>query len=106
MYKLNRKKVMKSILATASVDDNFILIQEVIKGPEYGLDIVNDLDGKYRGVSVKQKLAMRSGETDKAITVDNAEYSGDWATIGKALGILVILIVMCWNVMVNIMFWN
>lgn len=77
---------MKSILATASVDDNFILIQEVIKGPEYGLDIVNDLDGKYRGVSVKQKLAMRSGETDKAITVDNADIREIGATIGKALG--------------------
>lgn len=86
VYKLNRKKVMKSILATASVDDNFILIQEVIKGPEYGLDIVNDLDGKYRGVSVKQKLAMRSGETDKAITVDNADIREIGATIGKALG--------------------
>ena len=34
VYQLDRKKVMKSILATASVDDNFLLIQEVIKGPE------------------------------------------------------------------------
>lgn len=85
VYKLERKKVMKSILATASVDDNFLLIQEVIKGPEYGLDIANDLKGKYRGVSVKQKLAMRSGETDKAITVDNAKIREIGATIGRAL---------------------
>ena len=85
VYKLDRKKVMKSILATASVDDNFLLIQEVIKGPEYGLDIANDLNGVYRGVSVKQKLAMRSGETDKAITVDNATIRDIGATIGKTL---------------------
>ena len=85
VYQLDRKKVMKSILATASVDDNFLLIQEVIKGPEYGLDIANDLRGEYRGVSVKQKLAMRSGETDKAITVDNVQIREIGATIGKAL---------------------
>lgn len=85
VYQLDRKKVMKSILATASVDDNFLLIQEVIKGPEYGLDIANDLKGEYRGVSVKQKLAMRSGETDKAITVDNVKIREIGATIGKAL---------------------
>lgn len=86
VYKLDRKKVMKSILATASVEDDFLLIQEVIKGPEYGLDIANDLNGNYRGVSVKQKLAMRSGETDKAVTVDNSKIREIGATIGKALG--------------------
>ena len=86
VYKLNRKKVMKSILSTASVEDDFLLIQEVIKGPEYGLDIVNDLNGHYRGVSVKQKLAMRSGETDKAITVENPKICEVGAVIGKALG--------------------
>lgn len=85
VYKLDCKKVMKSVLATASTDDNFLLIQEVIKGPEYGLDIVNDLKGEYRGVSVKQKLAMRSGETDKAITVDNAKIRELGAAIGIAL---------------------
>ena len=86
VYKLDRKKVMKSILATASVDENFLLIQEVIKGTEYGLDIANDLNGKYRGVSVKKKLVMRSGETDKAITIDNVELRNIGANIGRELG--------------------
>lgn len=85
VYKLDKKKVMKSILATASTDENFLLIQEVIKGPEYGLDIVNDLNKNHRGVSVKQKLAMRSGETDKAMTVDNAKLREIGAVIGKNL---------------------
>ena len=82
IYKLLQKKIKKSILATASVAEEYILIQQVIKGPEYGLDITNDLNGVYRGVSVKQKMSMRSGETDKAITVDNPIIRN----IGKTLG--------------------
>ena len=61
------------------------MIQEVIKGAEYGLDIVNDFNKKHRGVSVKQKLSMRAGETDKAITVDNARLREIGSVIGKSL---------------------
>lgn len=85
VYKLDKKKVQKSILATASTDEKFLLIQEVIKGAEYGLDIVNDFNKKHRGVSVKQKLSMRAGETDKAITVDNARLREIGSVIGKSL---------------------
>lgn len=69
-YHLLMKKIKKTILATASVGDEYIMIQEKLTGKEYGLDIMNNLEGKNVGVSVKQKLAMRAGETDKAITVD------------------------------------
>lgn len=85
VYKLDCKKVKKSILATASGDQDFLLIQEVIRGNEYGLDVVNDLKSNYRGVSVKQKLAMRSGETDRAVTVDNADIRQIGETIGRNL---------------------
>ena len=85
VYKFDKKKVYKSILAKASSDENFLLIQEVIKGPEYGLDILNDLQGNHRGVSVRRKLAMRSGETDKAVTIDNAIIREIGATIGRSL---------------------
>jgi len=81
-YRLLEKKVKKSILSDASGSKDYILIQENISGPEYGLDIMNDLSGKYRSVSVKRKLSMRAGETDKAITVDNNELS----KIGRCLG--------------------
>lgn len=80
-YKLVSTKVKKSILSTASSNEDFILIQEKIEGPEYGLDIINDLSGENRAVSVKKKLAMRAGETDKAITVDNSEI----CLIGKKI---------------------
>ena len=82
VYKLLQKKIKKSILAKASVADEYILIQQVIRGLEYGLDIVNDLNGIHRGVSVKQKLSMRAGETDKAVTVDNPTIRN----IGKIIG--------------------
>ncbi len=86
VYNLLRKKIKKTFLATASVGEEYILIQEKLKGEEYGLDVMNDLNCRNVGVSVKQKLAMRSGETDKAITVDNSEVRAIGETIGRALG--------------------
>ena len=85
-YGLLMKKIKKTILATASVGDEYIMIQEKLTGSEFGLDIMNNLDGKNIGVSVKQKLAMRAGETDKAITVDLPEVREMGRKIGEALG--------------------
>lgn len=85
-YSLLMKKIKKTILATASIGDEYIMIQEKLTGNEYGLDIMNDLNGKNVGVSVKQKLAMRAGETDKAITVDLPELREMGHKIGEALG--------------------
>ncbi len=85
-YGLLMKKIKKTILATASVGDEYIMIQEKLTGSEYGLDIMNDLDGKNIGVSVKQKLAMRAGETDKAVTVDLPEVREVGHKIGEVLG--------------------
>lgn len=82
VYTMLLKKVKKSILATASRGNEYILIQQKIDGQEYGMDVMNDFNGSNRGVSVKKKLAMRAGETDKAQTVDNAEIRA----IGRALG--------------------
>lgn len=83
VYGLLKKKIRKSILNEASVEEADILIQEMIAGTEYGMDIMNDLQGNFQAVSVKQKMGMRSGETDKAVTVDNAELR----TIGKTLAL-------------------
>ena len=44
--------------------EHAILIQEMIDGQEYGLDIINDLECNYQNTIVKKKVAMRSGETD------------------------------------------
>lgn len=85
MYALLMKKVKKTILATASQGDEYILIQEKINGQEYGVDVMNDLKGNHRAVSVKKKLAMRAGETDKAQTVVNDAISSIGATLGTNL---------------------
>jgi carbamoylphosphate synthase large subunit len=51
--------------------EDAVLIQEKLGGDEYGLDVINNLDGVYMNTIVKRKLAMRAGETDSAIVVDN-----------------------------------
>lgn len=84
-YHLLMKKIKKTILATASVGDEYIMIQEKLTGKEFGLDVMNDLSGKNVGVSVKQKLAMRAGETDKAIMVDIPEVYEMGRKIGENL---------------------
>ena len=83
VYELIRRKILKGILGEISRhNDDFILIQELISGKEYGLDVINDLNGHNVGVSVKLKLSMRAGETDKATTIDNAELRRIGETIG------------------------
>lgn len=84
-YHLLMKKIKKTILATASVGDEYIMIQEKLMGSEFGLDVMNDLNGNNVSVSVKQKLAMRAGETDKAITVDLPELREIGHKIGESL---------------------
>lgn len=84
-YHLLMKKIKKTILATASVGDEYIMIQEKLTGNEFGLDVINDLVGNNVAVSVKKKLAMRAGETDKAITVDLPEVREMGASIGRNL---------------------
>ncbi len=83
-YKLQSIRLKRTILAEASKEDidHAILIQEKINGKEYGMDVLNDFDGNYVGTYVRQKLQMRSGETDKAISVIDERFE----QIGKVIG--------------------
>ena len=85
LYNYLKKKLSRSILAKASISEESLLIQEYINGSEYGLDVMNDLHGKHCGVSIKKKLSMRAGETDKAITIKNDEIFSIGRTIGEKL---------------------
>ena len=87
-YQLLKIKLNKSILKyTCSEDDGkHILIQEKIEADEYGMDILNDLNGTYSNSFVRKKLGMRSGETDKAISVINKNFSDMGKKIGSATG--------------------
>lgn len=70
---------------SAATPDATVLVQECIDGEEHGLDVVNDLEGRHVTTFVKRKLAMRSGETDRAVTVDDPELRALGARIGQAL---------------------
>lgn len=87
-YRLQKTRVMRSILSEASKadSDRAILIQEKIGGKEFGVDILNDFNGNTRAVYVKEKLAMRAGETDKAVLRNMPELEAIGQKLGNALG--------------------
>lgn len=83
-YELQTIRLKRTILAEASKDDvdRAILIQEKMSGKEYGMDVLNDFDGNYAGSYVREKISMRSGETDKAISVIDERFE----KVGRAIG--------------------
>lgn len=54
--------------------DAAIVYQEVLIGEEYGIDVLNDLEGNYIKAFAKQKVTMRSGETDLGRTADSGPF--------------------------------
>ncbi len=79
-----RIQLERSPLAKLSGADprNNLVIQEHVSGQEYGLDVVNDLDGRYIGTLARRKLVMRYGNTDRAVTVDDPVFE----QLGRKLG--------------------
>lgn len=49
--------------------ENAVVIQPALSGQEYGMDVINDLQGHYCNCVVRKKVAMRAGETDVADVV-------------------------------------
>jgi carbamoyl-phosphate synthase large subunit len=86
-YRLIRKRLSRTILAAASSldPDRSVLIQERIIGGEYGLDIINNFQGKHVTAFAKRKLSMRGGETDSAITTNNPQLIAIGSKIGRTL---------------------
>jgi len=86
-YSLQMIRLKRTILAEASEGDidNAILIQEKISGREFGLDILNDFSGNYVGTFVREKLAMRAGETDKALSVIDDRFEAVGRIISENL---------------------
>lgn len=82
LYEFVKQQIEKTYLNhQIAQEEDTVIIQEELNGDEYGLDIICDLEGKYINTIVKKKIAMRSGETDGAITVSNK----DLQDIGKSL---------------------
>ncbi|MBE6663244.1 MAG: ATP-grasp domain-containing protein [Ruminococcaceae bacterium] len=83
-FRRNTRTINKSYLRyeSSSVDDK-IIYQECLKGQEYGVDIINDLDGNFKNAIVKRKLAMRAGETDIAELVDEPSIYNETKRLGE-----------------------
>jgi carbamoyl-phosphate synthase large subunit len=76
-YKLQNIKIKKSIFNKDSAADiaHSILIQEKLQGVEFGFDILNDFKGNFCDAYLREKIAMRFGETDKAISRINTSFN-------------------------------
>lgn len=86
-FELLLRRLGRTALSDLGHDsEQTLLIQEFIVGEEYGLDIVNDLSGRYVTTFAKQKLGMRAGETDSALTIADEALSGLGRAIGESLG--------------------
>ncbi len=66
--------------------ENAILYQEMLSGQEYGVDIINNLEGENVSAIVKKKIAMRAGETDISETVDEPILRSEAERLGKISG--------------------
>lgn len=93
LYKKVRHEIESSYLKfESSADiDQAILIQQCIISDEYGIEVVNDLQKNYVTTFCKKKLAMRSGETDQAITIENSKLSAIGQSLSSALGHIAML---------------
>lgn len=85
-YKLLSIRLKRTILSeVSSSDEQGILIQEKLMGQEFGMDVLNDLDGNYVGCFAKKKLGMRDGETDKAQLIVDSRFTELGERIGSGL---------------------
>lgn len=86
-YRLLDMRLSRTMLAEISKTDinHAIIIQEKIIGTEYGVDILNNFEGSPVQVYVKEKLAMRAGETDKSVLRNVPELEEIGFRIGKNL---------------------
>lgn len=86
-YHYAMRQIEKSYLSILSRDEleRSVLVQEFIPGKEYGLDVFNSLTGEYIQTVAKQKLAMRSGETDMSEVIKHERLNQIGENLSKAL---------------------
>lgn len=61
------------------------VVQELLQGEEYNLDILRNDFGTVLAVVVKKKLTMRDGSTDKAVSVRNQSLEALGIRLGHVL---------------------
>ena len=64
-----------------------LMIQEYMDGQEYGADVYLDLiSGKCTSIFLKEKIKMRAGETDKAVSVKDPELFEQIRSFAESCG--------------------
>ena len=76
-------------LKAAFSENSGLLVQELIEGRELGIDIYVDLISReVISIFIKEKIYMRSGETDKAVSIINPVIAGLVAEFVTKLGLV------------------
>lgn len=74
-FRLAHSELRRLVPAESTDAHRHVLVQQFVEGAEYGLDVVNGPEGWYVATLARRKLAMRHGETDKAITVEDEQLT-------------------------------
>ncbi len=76
LYERVNDLAFKTILKfeSESTPEDPVIIQKFIDGDEFGLDVINDLNGQFVAVIAKRKIKLRAGETELGEIVDNSPF--------------------------------
>lgn len=93
LYEKCKRDIFHSYLKYESNQDAdyCVLVQEKVSGQEYGLDILNDIDGRYQTTIVKKKIEMRANETDCAVTIEDEQLESIGKRIAEGLHHLAVM---------------
>ncbi|WP_227937945.1 ATP-grasp domain-containing protein [Alkalihalobacillus deserti] len=87
-YKHAVQQIKESPLddATSKAPEENVIIQEVIEGEKFSVDMFNDLDGHFLASFIRKQLDMRGGDIDRCITANHSELLGIARRMGENLG--------------------
>ncbi|WP_078392700.1 ATP-grasp domain-containing protein [Shouchella patagoniensis] len=71
---------------TNSTPKENIIIQEVIEGEKFSMDIFNDLEGKFLTSFIRKQLVMRGGDVDRCVIVERPDLDTIARRMGKHFG--------------------
>ncbi|MFC4737326.1 ATP-grasp domain-containing protein [Bacillus daqingensis] len=86
-YRYVKEEVLQSPLGKEYniPPEQAVVIQEVVDGEKYSVDVINDLHGNYLTTLVRKQLAMRAGDVDRCITVRDRKLELLGEKIGTTL---------------------
>lgn len=84
-YEVTNRYGILAALQSEYKPSELVIVQEEIRGTEFGLDVVCDLQGDFSCVFARQKIGMRNGETDRAESVEAVEFFEIAQDIAKAV---------------------